>query len=326
MKRISLLILTTIVCCAVQCVAQPSPVKDAAKSVFRLTTYKADGSVLSESNGIFISADGTAVSSLKPFLGAARATVTDTKGKHGEVSRILGTNEIYDMAKFKVENIKPEPVNLASTPAKSGDEVWLATYQDNGAKPLSTTVKSVETFMGEYYYYIFTMQAPEKSDASPFLNSQGQVIGLLKPSATSTDTHATDANLALSLHTTGFALNDPIMRQIGIPPALPEEQEQALLILMMAESEDYGKHAAVVNDFMAQYPKLVDGYSAKARMQVAVNDFKGATKTMEAAIKQADKKDEAHAAYGKIIYDKLVFKADVPYTDWTLDKAAEETN
>ncbi len=326
MKRISLLILTTIVCCAVQCVAQPSSVKDAAKSVFRLTTYKADGSVLSESNGIFISADGTAVSSLKPFLGAARATITDTKGKHGEVSRILGTNEIYDMAKFKVENIKPVAVNLASTPAKSGDEVWLATYHENGAKPLSTTVKSVETFMGEYYYYIFTMQAPEKSDASPFLNSQGQVIGLLKPSATSTDTHATDANLALSLHTTGFALNDPIMRQIGIPPALPEEQEQALLILMMAESEDSVKHAAVVNDFMAQYPKLVDGYSAKARMQVAVNDFKGATKTMEAAIKQADKKDEAHAAYGKIIYDKLVFKADVPYTDWTLDKAEEETN
>ena len=326
MKRISLLTLITVVCFTVKCPAQPAPVKNAAKSVFRLTTYNADGTVLSESNGIFISTDGTAVSSLKPFLGAAHATVTDSKGKQGEVTRMLGTNEIYDMAKFKVENIKPEPANIASAPAGSGDEVWLATYQEDGSKPLATTVKSVETFMEKYSYYIFTMQAPDKSDASPFFNVRGEVIGLLKPSATSTDTHATDANFALSLHTTGFALNDPIMRQIGIPPALPEGQEQALLMLMMSESGDSVKHAAVVNDFIAQYPKLVDGYSAKARMQVAVNDFNGAAKTMETAIKQAEKKDEAHAGYGKIIYDKLIFKTDTPYADWTFDKAEEETN
>ena len=118
MKRISTLIAIAVIG-LIQCLAQPSSVKDAAKSVFKLSTYKADGSLLAESNGIFVSEDGTAVSSLKPFLGADRATITDMKGKQAEVSRILGVNEIYDMAKFKVEGIKPEPAQIAVTPAKS---------------------------------------------------------------------------------------------------------------------------------------------------------------------------------------------------------------
>ena len=306
-----------------QCLAQPSSVKDAAKSVFKLTTYKTDGTPLSESNGVFISADGIAVSSLKPFLGASRATVTDAKGKQYDVTRMLGANEIYDMAKFKVDKVKAEPAQTAATPAKSGDEVWLLTY---GGKPISTTAKSVETFMDKYAYYIFTMQAPDNANACPFVNRQGQVIGLLKPSATSTDTHATDINFASTLHTSGFALNDPMLKQIGIPPALPQEQEQALLTLLMAESADSVKRAAVVADFMAQYPNRADGYSAMARIQVEANDFDGAAQTMERGIKMSDNKDEAHAGYGKIIYDKLVYKADVPYDKWTLDKAEEETS
>ena len=79
MKRIKTLI-AIVAISLTQCLAQPSPVKNAAKSVFKLITYKADGSLLAESNGVFVSEDGTAVSSLKPFLGAARATISDAKG------------------------------------------------------------------------------------------------------------------------------------------------------------------------------------------------------------------------------------------------------
>lgn len=326
MKRISTFLIAIIAASCMQCLAQPAAVKNAAKSVFKLTTYKADGTVLSESNGVFISEDGTAVGALKPFIGAERATVTDSKGKQAEVSRILGVNEIYDMARFKVSGAKPVPASPANAPAKAGEKVWLITDNGKGSQPKETTVKSVETFMDKYSYYIFTMQAPDKSNACPFVNAQGQVIGLLKPSATSTDTHATDLNLALSLHTTGFALSDPNLRQIGIPPALPQDKEQALLALIMAETADSAKRVAIVNDFLTQYPTLVDGYSAMARIQVNNDDFDGAAKTMETAIKQAEKKDEAHAGYGKIIYDKLIYKADKPYEDWTIDKAEEETN
>ncbi len=309
-----------------QCVAQPSAVKDASKSVFRLTTYKADGTILAESNGIFTGADGTCVSALTPFLDAARATVTDAKGRTAEVTRILGADELYDMARFKVDGLKAEPLAVASAPAKTGDKVWLITYSGKSSQPVGTTVKSVETFMDKYAYYIFTMQAPAQSTSCPFVNERGEVIGLMQPSTTSSDIHATDVNYASSLKTTGFALNDPTLRRINIAPALPEDKEQALLVLIMSEQDaDSVKHPAIVSDFIKQYPTLIDGYSAKARMQVDADDFSGADDTMNEALKKVEKKDEAHSDYGKIIYDKITLKADKQYEPWTLDKAAEET-
>ena len=57
--------------------AQPNPVKQAAKSVFTLTTFRPDGSLLASSHGVFIGSQGEAISDLTPFLGAKRAVVVD---------------------------------------------------------------------------------------------------------------------------------------------------------------------------------------------------------------------------------------------------------
>ena len=45
---------------------------------------------------------------------------------------------------------------------------------------------------------------------------------------------------------------------------------------------------------------------------------------MEQAIKVAEKKDEAHFSYAKLIYNKELLMPDVPYDGWSLDKALEE--
>lgn len=327
MKHITTIIATIIISC-LHCFAQSDAVKEAAKSVFKLTTYNADGTVLSESNGVFTSQDGTAISSLKPFIGAAKAIITDTKGKQAEVTRMLGANELYDMAKFKVDREKTTPITVSTVPSKNGDAVWLITYDDKGtAQPIGATVKSVETFMDKYSYYIIMAQAPDKSEACPFVNDNGQIIGLMKRSNSSLDIHAVDANFAMSLATTGLSLNDPVLRQIGIAPALPNDKDQALLTLIMAEQgNDSTKLTAIVNDFLAKYPDLTDGYTAKARMQVNKNDFKGANETMEEAIKRASSKDMAHAEYGRLIYNNLVNNANQNIPEWTLDKAEEETD
>ena len=327
MKHITTIIATIIISC-LHCFAQSDAVKEAAKSVFKLTTYNADGTVLSESNGVFTSQDGTAISSLKPFIGAAKAIITDTKGKQAEVTRMLGANELYDMAKFKVDREKTTPITFSTVPSKNGDAVWLITYDDKGtAQPIGATVKSVETFMDKYSYYIIMAQAPDKSEACPFVNDNGQIIGLMKRSNSSLDIHAVDANFAMSLATTGLSLNDPVLRQIGIAPALPNDKDQALLTLIMAEQgNDSTKLTAIVNDFLAKYPDLTDGYTAKARMQVNKNDFKGANETMEEAIKRASSKDMAHAEYGRLIYNNLVNNANQNIPEWTLDKAEEETD
>ena len=327
MKHITTIIATIIISC-LHCFAQSDAVKEAAKSVFKLTTYNADGTVLSESNGVFTSQDGTAISSLKPFIGAAKAIITDTKGKQAEVTRMLGANELYDIAKFKVDREKTKPITFSTVPSKNGDAVWLITYDDKGtAQPIGATVKSVETFMDKYSYYIIMAQAPDKSEACPFVNDNGQIIGLMKRSNSSLDIHAVDANFAMSLATTGLSLNDPVLRQIGIAPALPNDKDQALLTLIMAEQgNDSTKLTAIVNDFLAKYPDLTDGYTAKARMQVNKNDFKGANETMEEAIKRASRKDMAHAEYGRLIYNNLVNDANQNIPEWTLGKAEEETD
>ena len=73
--------------------AQPAAVKNAGKAVFTLTTFKADGSLLASSHGIFVGKNGEAISQLKPFEGAASAVVIDNSGKKMNVIRILGANE-----------------------------------------------------------------------------------------------------------------------------------------------------------------------------------------------------------------------------------------
>ena len=50
--------------------AQPESVKQAARAVFTLTTFKEDGSILSSSHGVFINDQGEAISPWAPFIGA----------------------------------------------------------------------------------------------------------------------------------------------------------------------------------------------------------------------------------------------------------------
>lgn len=324
MKRLNIII-TLLILLYCNCNAQSSAVKNAAKSVFKLTTYKSDGSVLATSNGVFIGNNGEAISDLKPFIDAAKAIVTDTKGNKMNVTRILGINDLYDVARFKVDG-KTVPLAAAPSASPTGSQVWLIPYAEKSPSITAATVKSVEAFMDKFSYYIFTLNVPDNTNACPFVNSEGQVIGIMQPSSTSTDIHATDANFAMSLYTTGLSSNDQTMRRIGIPPALPADKDQALLTLMMAEQNDSIKRLAIINDFITQYPDLADGYTSYAQMYINANDFDNAAKEMETAIKKVDKKDEAHFNYSKLIYNKEIYKNNVHYKPWNLDKALDEIN
>lgn len=326
MKHLGVFITLIILFVCVNSKAQPSAVKNAAKSVFELTTYSADGSVLSVSHGVFVGNTGEAISNLKPFIGAARATVTDAKGHKMNVERIMGINDLYDVAKFKV-NGKTTPLTMAQSAEISGSQAWLISYAEKSPTITAATVKSVETFMDKYSYYIFSLTALENTNACPFVNADGQVIGIMQPSTTSSDIHATDAKFIADLQTSGLSVEDETMKKIGIPPLLPTDKSQALLALMMAaQANDSIKHMAIVSDFKSQYPSSVDGYTAQAQIYLNANSFDKAAKEMETAIKKVENKDEAHYNYSKIIYDKEVYKNNIPYAPWSLDKAYDEIN
>ena len=127
MKKI-LLILIAFQLSILTSIAQPSWVKKATKSVFTLKTFAADGSLIASSNGFFIGTNGEAVSSFSPFKGASRAVVIDAQGKETEVASILGANDIYDVARFRVASNKTQPLPICSTMMPEGSMVWLLPY------------------------------------------------------------------------------------------------------------------------------------------------------------------------------------------------------
>ena len=304
--------------------AQSSTVKNAAKSVFTLTTFKQDGSILASSRGVFVDNQGTAISAWTPFVGAARAVVVDAKGNKLDVEALIGANELYDVCKFRV-NGTTVGAPLASSPAASGSKVWLVGYSLKAPDIQSATIKSVETFMQTYTYYIFSTPAPDNATGSPYVNQNGQVIGLLQHSTANSDVCATDARFINSFTLTGLSINDPVLNRCGIRTGMPDKQEDALLTLMLAnDRRDSLQRMGYVDAFIRKFPKLSDGYTARALSLVNSDQFSAAATEMETAIKQVDKKDEAHSSYAKVIYQKEMYKNDKPFTAWNLDKALDE--
>ena len=109
-------------------VAQPSWVKKATKAVFTLKTFTADGTLLASSTGFFVAADGVAVSSYAPFRGASRAVIIDAAGKELPVVSMLGANETYDVAKFRVDVKKTQVLTLSV--AQPGQQVYTNDSSD----------------------------------------------------------------------------------------------------------------------------------------------------------------------------------------------------
>ena len=306
--------------------AQSAAVKDVAQSVFILTTYSADGKVIATSHGVFIGDGSEAVSTLAPFDGAARAVVTDANGNDMDVTRIIGINSLYDVARFRVSGNAPA-VSTASSSAKPGATVWLVLCPSDGKKSLvNASVRSVETFMDKYSYYILAAAVPENGGACPFVNDDGEVIGLMQPSSTSSDVHAVDIHFISSLEAGAFAYSNANMQKTAIPAALPNVQSQAQVMLMTAgQGPDTLKYEAAIEDFIAQYPTLTDGYMARAQLMSAHGLFEDAASVMDDAVNNAADKADAHFNYARLIYDKLTTDSR-PYELWTLDKAMEHVN
>ena len=107
--------------------AQPGSVQKAAKSVFTLTTFNKDGNIISSTQGVFIDNKGTAIGTFKPFIGAVKATIVDASGKSMDVDAILGADELYDVAKFRVLG-NTTAANIATAESPAGSKVWLVPY------------------------------------------------------------------------------------------------------------------------------------------------------------------------------------------------------
>lgn len=324
-KRIFLFI--GIILCAIQMGAQPSSVKKVGKSIFTLTTYDKDGNVKSSSTcGVFISNDGQAVGLWSPFVGTHRATATTADGTVYEVATIMGANELYDVCKFKVEG-KTSPATISTSPANNAEKVWLVANSDKKAVATQHSIEKVEAFMEKYSFYLLATDEQEHLAGQPFVNEKGQVVGLLQTPNATAGLHAVDARYASDMKTTGLSINSSMLRQTDIRLELPDEKEQALIMLMMSsEFKDSLQRSQYIDDFIQKFPTSVDGYSMRALDNVSVGDFEKADQDMKTATEKAEDKAEAHAEYSRVIYHKMLYSTDTTYVKWSLDKALEEIN
>lgn len=303
---------------------QSKQVKKAAASIFSLTTFKTDGTLLASTNGVFISDNGEAISAFYPFVGADSAVVIDTNGNALPVDVIIGANELYDVCKFKV-NGKTTPIKIASTPSNNGEKVWMLGYSIKNQDAKQVPIQKTELFMDKYTYYIFSSETPENMEGCPFVNAKGELIGILQHANHSEGTHAVDAHFMKDMQiNNGLSLADPVLRQTTIRTQLPAKEEDALVTLMMASEQNKKNYLKYIQDFKRLFPHAVDGYAAQARQYANKKEFAKAATEMETAIQNVHKKDAAHAEYAKIIFHQQLFQPDSTYLAWSLDKALAE--
>ena len=306
--------------------AQPSWVKKATKSVFTLKTFAADGSLIASSNGFFIGQNGEAVSSFSPFKGAARAIVIDAQGKETAVVSILGANDIYDVVRFRVANDKTQPLPVCSTTMSEGSMAWLLPYHET-KQIYNGPIRKAEKFMDNYAYYTVAIASPQHVENCPLLNEEGEVIGLVQPSANTQDSlsYAISVVFIDSLRMKGFSMNEPVYQQTQIKKELPDDLKEANIAIFLASSRnDSLAYAELIDDMISKFPTSPDGYTYKAQLLTSNGDFATADRNMNEAIRLSEPKDEAHYNFARLIYTKEIYQSQMPYEGWNLDKALAE--
>lgn len=324
MKKLFTMIALLLIAAAVT--AQPSWTKKATKSVFTLKTFAADGTLIGSTNGFFTGEQGEAVSSFSPFKGASSAVVIDAQGKEMPVLCILGANDTYDVAKFRVDAKKTVPLPIAGTAATEGAQVWLLPYRDTKQVPQGE-VRKTETVGSGHAYYTIAMTMPDGTTSCPLLNEAGEAVGLMQQPYSQGDSlsYAVSALFADSLRVSGLSINDAALRSTNIKKDLPTDLDQAVLSLYVGQASlDSAQFIQLINDFISRFPNSPEGYTYRAQTALLDMNFDAAARDMERAISVADKKDEAHFNYSRLIYQKEVYMSQTPYQPWSLDKALSE--
>jgi hypothetical protein len=327
MEKICRKALLLIICIlSVSGASAQSWVKKASKSVFALKTFDAGGALLGSCYGFFVSQQGDCISSFEPFKGAYSATVIDAAGKEYAVDAILGANETYDVAKFRIATKKSQPLTIASHDASVHAPVWLMQYR-NQRNALEATIRQKETVGTGYAYYTAALATPPDAAGLPLLNSEGEVIAIMQKPASVADTlgYAVSALFADSLHINGLSINDAVLRSTNIKKALPTDINQALLTLFVAPSSlDSASYAQLLDDFVAQFPTSKDGYMARAQFAANSGRYADADRDIALALRQGDTPDEVHYGYSRLIYNKHLYKPQDHYPTWTLHLALSE--
>ncbi len=321
MMNLRILLLTILFALALGIKAQSPAVQKAAKSVFTLTTYDADGAIIATTHGTYFVTPNEGIAAFKPFIGAYSAVIIDAQGNKSDVETIVGANDMYDICRFTLSKSTATPLPLCS--AKASGQVYALGFSTKKAAITPLTIQSSETFLDKYNYYILNEEITEELQGCPIVNDNGELLGLVQRSGTTYAIHSTDSRYYSDLSSNGLASLDAVLQKTHLRISLPTNHEQARLMLMtFTASSDSLTVVNTTNDYISQYPDDIDGYSAQATYELQHNNLSRASAMLETAIKRLTAKDIAYYEYARLVYSKAVY-GDEQDSPWTLQLAEE---
>lgn len=317
MKKLFLLFLLT---ATVSSAIAQSWVSKTAKSVFTLTTFKADGSLIASTTGFYAGAPGECVSSYTPFKGAASAVIIDGKGKKFNVTNIIACDDTYDVCRFTCENNKTTPIDVALTTPAKDEDIYVLPYAIKNAQPLQGTVKATQLFNDKYTYYTLALPLPDNAVSAPVLNGNGELVGIAHKGK-DTECYATDIHLAVEIMPNAIQLS---LIDTSIPALLPSDNEQAMIALFVAQQKSRDAYEKTLNQFVRQFPDNPEGYVRQAQLAADKGEYNSINSLFDRALSCAEDKASIHNDYSRLIAAIASREDTSEASEWTFERSLAE--
>lgn len=332
MRKILFIVLCLLSQWAVAQKEAPKWVEKAKKAVFSIVTYDKDNKLLNTGNGFFVTEDGVALSDYTLFKGAQRATIVNFEGKQMTVESIIGVNDLYDVAKFRVAIDKKVPaLSIATLPPAKEAVAYLLPYSTQKDRSYTEgKVSNISPLPGGHHYYTLTMALTDKMVSCPVTNAEGQVFGLAQKDVSGGDKqcYAVGTSFAMGLSLNALSVHNSALEGIGIKKALPQAEDQALVYLMMNTLKSPEEYLGLLNEFISQFPNSTEGYIRRAGHYVYnfrdAQHFALAEADLAQAMKLSQKKDDVYFNIAKLIYANQITQPEFKYKDWGYTKALQQ--
>lgn len=304
--------------------------KDSNSAVVVVTTYNKAGQQLHSGYGFFISEKGECLAAYDLFEGAAKAEITDNKGKKWDVLRIQGASDLYDLVKFSTGCEKSAAFTLSDKAAAQGAAVSV--YMSDGKKGiLSASSKIVECKKYDnLVYYTLACKSDNSMAGTPVLDATGAVIGVMQKNAEKVMTKSYAADIAISglLSTSALSAGQTALNKIFIPKQLPADESQAesYVYLMGKNLTDTATYEAALADFKKAYPDKSTAYVEHASLMASKGSYAAAEADYGEAMQAVKDQSDVHYSLSKLIYRLNMYKNYQKYKDWDLNKALSESS
>ena len=324
MKKLFLLILLATV---ISAYSKPTKKVTAARnSVASILVYK-NGELLRNGLGVFVNTAGELYSSYSLFIDGDSAVAIDNRGAVRPITKILGANETYDCLRLAiVADKKIKGLEFSSRPAGSGEALHIVSYGIKNKGAINTaTVENVDTISGSHLFYTLKFPGSEKNASAPLVNDNGEFVAMLQ-TIDGSDTlrsYALAANFVKSLTIKAKDYNSNRFARIGIKKALPQNENEALSILLLQSfSSDSIAYKQMLNSFKEQFPQSHNGYLYTAEYNaVKAKKYVAAFEEWNQALALAEKKDEVYYHRANTIYTNKLYSDSVASTIFALDSA-----